>query len=116
MHRRPKYSPEFRERAVRLVLQSDRTIKDVAKDLGMNPGTLTCWMAKAREQRRADGRPPGGGGELDGKTLRAVERERLRELEKENAELRRANEILKAATAFSHRRPTRPGRSGDVHR
>jgi transposase-like protein len=38
MHRRPKYSPEFRERAVRLVLSSDRTIKDVAKDLGMTRG------------------------------------------------------------------------------
>jgi transposase len=111
MHRRPKYSPEFRERAVRLVLQSDRTIKDVAKDLGMNPGTLTCWMAKAREQRRAGERPPAGG-ELDGKTLRAVERERLRELERENAELRRANEILKAATAFFAQEadPTRPQR------
>ncbi len=112
MHRRPKYSPEFRERAVRLVQGSDRTIKDVAKDLGMNPGTLTCWMAKAREEQRTGQRRQPGDGELDGKTLKAVERERLRELERENAELRRANEILKAATAFFAQEAdqTRPGR------
>ena len=114
MHRRPKYSPEFRERAVRLVLHSDRTIKDVAADLGMNPGTLTGWMADARARERENPRGPraSGGGELEGKTLRAAERERLRELERENAELRRANEILKAATAFFAQEadPTRPPR------
>jgi transposase len=110
MHRRPKYSPEFRERAVRLVVGSDRTIKDVAKDLGMNPGTLTCWVAKAREAERAGGRRPAG--ELDGRTLKQAERERLRDLERENRELRRANEVLKAATAFFAQEadPTRPQR------
>lgn len=100
MQRRPKYSPEFRERAVRLLLSSDRTIKDVAKDLGMKPGTLTSWAARAREEQRAGQRRRSVDGELEGKTLKAAERERLRELERENAELRRANEILKAATAF----------------
>ncbi len=103
MQRRPTYSPEFRERAVRLALQSDRRIKDIAKDLGMNAGTLASWVARAREQEHSSARGGVGvvgEGELDGKTLKAAERARLRELERENAELRRANEILKAATAF----------------
>ena len=114
MQRRPKYSPEFRERAVRLVLQSDRPVKDIAKDLGMNAGTLVSWMARAREQEHSSARRGvvAGGGELDGKTLKAAERARLRELERENAELRRANEILKAATAFFAQEadPNRPQR------
>jgi transposase len=111
MHRRPKYSSEFRERAVRLCLGSDRSIKDVAKELGINPGTLGNWVHDAREAHGIS-QPVRGVVELDGKTLKAAERERLRELERENDELRRANEILKAATAFFAREadPTRPQR------
>lgn len=111
MQRRPRYSSEFRDRAVRLCLQSDRSIKDVARELGVNPGTLGNWISDAREEHGI-GRPVRSVGELDGKTLRAAERERLRELERENAELRRANEILKAATAFFAQEadPTRPQR------
>ena len=101
MHRRPKYSAEFRERAVRLCLHSERRIKDVALDLGVNTGTLGNWVADAREAQQAGRAHAAVGGDgLDVKTLRAAERARLRELERENAELRRANEILKAATAF----------------
>jgi transposase len=69
-------------------------------------------MAKAREEQRTGQRRDLAGDGLDGKTLKAAERERLRELERENAELRRANEILKAATAFFAQEadPTRPQR------
>ena len=95
MNRQTRYPQEMRERAVRLV-SSTRTsttrewaaITSVATKLGMTPETLRKWVRRAEID---EGRRPG---------LTTTERERLKELEKENKELRRANEILKAAAAF----------------
>ena len=90
-----KYSPELRERAVRMV--SDKredypsewaTFTAVSKLLGMTPETLRTWFRKAQIE----------GGALPG--LSADERARLKALEKENKDLRRANAILKDASVF----------------
>ncbi|OPZ32265.1 MAG: Transposase [Synergistetes bacterium ADurb.BinA166] len=85
----------MRERAVRLVFEHQdeygsqwAAITSVATKLGMTPETLRKWVRRAEID---EGRRPG---------LTTTERERLKELEKENKELRRANEILKAAAAF----------------
>ncbi len=87
-----KYPDELRERGVRLALESDRPIAQVAKDLGIQRESLRRWVrqAEADEGRRAD-------------LLTSDERERLKALERENRELRRANEILKAASVFRDR-------------
>lgn len=89
MPRPKKYSDELRERAVRLVFESQRPIAHVARDLGMHPETLRLWVRQA---------------EADAGTrndrLTSEERERLKALERENRELRKANEILKAASVF----------------
>jgi len=89
MPRPKKYSDELRERAVRLVFESQRPISHVARDLGMHPETLRLWVRQA---------------EADAGTrndrLTTEERERLKALERENRELRKANEILKAASVF----------------
>jgi transposase len=100
-----KYPDELRERGVRLVFESGRPIAHVARDLGVHRETLRLWVrqAGADSGRRGD-------------RLTTAERERLSQLERENRELRRANEILKAASAFSRRSSTRPGRSDDIHR
>ena len=84
------YPPEFKEEAVRLVHSShDKyTVSKIARDLDVSTETLRKWV---RQAERDDGRRPG---------LSTEERERLRDLEKENKELRRANEILKAASSF----------------
>jgi transposase len=84
-----KYPDELRERGVRLALESGRPIAQVAKDLGIHPESLRRWVrqAEADEGRRAD-------------LLTTSEREDLKRLRAENRELRRANEILKAASAF----------------
>jgi transposase len=84
-----KYPDELRERAVRLALESGRPLKHVAQDLGVHYESLRNWVrqAEADTGKRSD-------------RVTTQERERLRELEKENRELRRANEILKAASAF----------------
>jgi transposase len=84
-----KYPDELRERAVRLVFESGRPVAHVARDLGINYESLRNWVrqAQADEGRRSD-------------LLTSSERERLKFLERENRELTKANEILKAASVF----------------
>jgi len=84
-----KYPDELRERAVRLVFESGRPIAAVARDLGVHREALRLWVRQAE----AD-----GGARND--HLTTHERERLKTLERENRELRKANEILKAASVF----------------
>jgi transposase len=95
-----KYSDELRQRAVRLYRESDPkpVIKHLAQQLGIHPEALRNWI----RQDQAD-----HGERFDRPTT--TEAEDLRRLRKENAELRRANEILKAASAFfaSELDPTR---------
>jgi len=87
--RRTKYSPEFKEEAARLVVESSRSIADVAREIHVNETTLGTWVAKYRSEH-ADDEPP----------LNVSERARLRELERENRELRMKTEFLGKAAAF----------------
>ena len=87
--RRTKYSPEFKEEAAKLVIHSSRSIADVAREIGVNETTLGTWVAKYRNEH-ADDEPP----------LNVSERARLRELERENRELRMKTEFLEKAAAF----------------
>ena len=84
-----KYPEELRERAVREVRATGRPIAHVAKDLGIHKEALRGWVRQAE----ADA------GDRDDR-LTTAEREELKQLRKDHAELRRANEILKAASAF----------------
>jgi transposase len=89
MARTRKYPVELLERATRLVFESGRPIAHVAADLGLPSETLRKYVrqVEANEGRRND-------------LLTTQEREEIRRLRKENAELRRANEILRAASLF----------------
>jgi transposase len=89
MARARKYPVELLERATRLVFESGRPIAHVAADLGLPSETLRKYVrqVEANEGRRSD-------------LLSTEEREEIRKLRRENAELRRANEILKAASVF----------------
>src|SRR6187397_2256075 len=100
-----KYSDELRERAVRLVLESGRPIAHIAKDLGIHREALRQWVRQAEADQ---------GSRRD--RLTSDERERLKALERENRELRKANEILKAASVFFPRSSIRPDRSEPLHR
>ncbi len=90
-----RYPPELKDRAVRLVQEtiaergeSLGVVTRVARQLGIGEESLRNWVRQAEIDR---GRRPG---------LTTEERERLKQLERENRELRRANEILKSAAAF----------------
>jgi transposase len=87
--KRVKYSPEFKEEAARVVVESGRPIAEVAREIGVHEGTLGTWVAKYRREHAAD-EPP----------LTVSERARLRELERENRELRMKSEFLGKAAAF----------------
>ena len=95
MGRPSRFSPEVRERAVRLVSEQRSAhpsewaaLQAVATKLGMTAETLRKWV---RQAERDTGQRPG---------LTTSERERLAALERENRELRRTNEILKSASAY----------------
>ena len=89
------YSHEFRERAVRLAMehrdeyQSEAAaLTAIAFKLGCSPDSLRVWMRQIRRD----------GGERPGQTT--AEKVRIKELERENRELRQANEILRKASAY----------------
>jgi len=88
---------EFHERAVRLARGTERPIADVARDLGVHPKTLQLWV----RQDEAD-----NGSRTN--QLATVEREELTALRREVRDLRRANEILKAASVFFARELDQP--------
>jgi len=95
MGRPSKYSPELRERAVRMVEEHAAehpsqwaAMRSVAAKVGCTTEALRRWVRQAERDR---GQRPG---------LTTTERERLKELERENRELRRANDILRKASAF----------------
>ena len=90
-----RFAPEVRERAVRMVLEHQEehdsqwaAIVSIAEKIGCSAETLRHWV---RQAERDQGRRPG---------ITTEERQRLKQLERENFELRRANEILKKASAY----------------
>ena len=87
--RRRSFTPEFKDEAVRMVIESGRPVAEVAREIHVNEGTLGNWVNRWRAEHAED-EPP----------LTMSERARLRELERENRELRMKAEFLGKAAAF----------------
>jgi transposase-like protein len=95
MSKSNRYSPEVRERAIRMVFEHEHdhpsqwaAIRSIAEKIGCTAETLRSWV---RQAERDQGRRAG---------TTTDERARIKELERENKELRRANEILRKASAY----------------
>jgi transposase len=86
---RRKFSPEFKAEAVKMVIETSRPVAEVARELGINEGTLGNWCKLYRQAHAGEEAP-----------LAITERARLRELEREVRDLRMQNEFLKKAAAF----------------
>jgi transposase len=87
--RRRKYTPEFKDEAAKLVIETLRPIAEIARQIGVNEGTLGSWVTTYRKNHAGE-EPP----------LSITDRARLRELEKENRELKMKAEFLEKAAAF----------------
>lgn len=87
--KRMKFSVQFKEQAVAMVVDGPRTIAGVAEELNVNPGTLGTWVERHRSTHPVSEAP-----------LNVPERIRMKELEAENRELRMKNEFLGKAAAF----------------
>lgn len=94
MGRNSKYSPEFRGEAVKMVIETSRPIAEVARENGINEGTLGNWVARYRKEH-ADDEP----------ALDMSERARLRQVERELREAKMENEFLKKAAAYFAQTP-----------
>ena len=95
MNKKTKFSPEIRERAVRMVFEQQKehgsqwsAIGSIAGKIGCTRESLRNWVRRAEIDQGIRG------------GLTSTDRERLKELERENRELKRANEILRKASAF----------------
>lgn len=86
---RKKYSLEFREQAVRRVIDGSRPVADVAREVKVNEGTLSNWVRVFRDQHPVEEKP-----------LTIPERTRLADLEREVRELRMKTDFLGKAAAF----------------
>lgn len=91
MGRPSKYPAEFRTEAVRLVLTTDKSMAEVARDLGISDKTLGSWVRKQREQQTLEALPG---------ALSEHERLELKRLRKEVADLKVEREILRKAAAY----------------
>ncbi|HHI6097959.1 TPA: IS3-like element IS1203 family transposase [Escherichia coli] len=104
MTKNTRFSPEVRQRAIRMVLESQdeydsqwAAICSIAPKIDCTPETLRVWV---RQHERDTGGGDGG--------LTSAERQRLKELERENRELRRSNDILRQASAYFGEGGVRP--------
>lgn len=89
--RRRKFTPEFKDEAVKMVTEASRAVAEVAREIGVNEGTLGNWVNKYRVEHAGEEPPPA-----------ISDRARLRELERECRELKMKSEFLgKAAACFA---------------
>jgi transposase len=93
---RKKYTQQYRDEAVELVISSGRPMAEIARDLGINEGTLGSWATRAKES-----------GKVTEKPFAAHERARLRELEEENRQLKMERDFLKKLRGGLRRRTSK---------
>lgn len=98
MRKRRTFTEEFKKDAVELSFNSSKTVKEIAKDLGINKGNLTRWRKEYKDK-----------GELafpgNGKQKLTVEEQKIKELENELRETKLERDILKKAVGIFSKKP-----------
>ena len=94
--RRKKYDKAFKLEVLKMIQQSDRTIKSIAQELGIHPGVISRWRKQFREQENEA---------FPGKGHQTPEDEEIRRLKKELADVKEERDILKKAVAFFAKHP-----------
>ena len=89
-----KYSQEFKDSTVQLIINNNENAKDISKDLDINPKTLYAWVAAYKKQHNFPMR------NIEIKTTKESESEELKRLRRENKILKQERDILKKATAY----------------
>jgi len=89
--RRSKYNQEFKDSAVKLCIDSDKSITSIARDLGLNKGTLSLWVSKYKDSNNLT-----SGSKISKESLE----EENKRLKKELAIAQQERDILKKATAY----------------
>jgi transposase len=90
-----KYSQEFKDSTVQLIINNNENVKNIAKDLDLNPKTLYAWVTAYKKQHNIPMRS------IENKTtLKESEAEELKRLRRENKVLKQERDILKKATAY----------------
>lgn len=95
--KRRSYTAEYKVEAAHRVIDTGRTIADVARELGIDAGMLSYWV---KDERRRNGAAAGGGGDGGDEPLSAAERAELRTLRKRVAEQDKDIQFLKKASAY----------------
>lgn len=90
---RQHFSAEFKQEAIRRAASGDATVLEVARELGIRADRLREWIAQGQGRRRAGAREAAGAGDRS-------QDEEVRQLRRENAQLREERDILKKAAAF----------------
>jgi transposase len=91
---RREFSPQFKAEAVQMVIETEKSVAEVARDLGVNYGTLRSWVTAWRDDHSESKQ-----------AMSPTERVHVSEMEAEIARLRQENEFLKKAAAFFARTP-----------
>lgn len=90
-----KYSKEFKDSTVQLIINENQKVVDVAKDLDINPVTLYSWVTSYKKMHNIP-----LGNQLSKKSSNETESEELKRLRRENKILKQERDILKKATAY----------------
>ena len=100
MMRNSKYTKEFRESTIQMVLNGERSVLQIGRDLDVNPKTIYNWVRQYKLKHNIPIAPPGSSKKITDTVVKETLEDELKRLRRENKILKQEREILKKATAY----------------